>query len=62
MGRGRGTIIAKIGETEIKNGNEVEKGKTVTFTATAHTDYMVDTWMITPKAALQEGSIRYKRR
>ena len=52
-----GTLKAKadgVAETETSPIN-VEKDKTVTFTATPNTDYMVDTWTVTPSAVLQEG-------
>ena len=41
---GGGTLTAKIGETEIKSGNEVEANKTVTFTATPDAGYTVKEW------------------
>jgi len=44
---GGGTLTAKIGETEIKSGNEVEANKTVTFTAEPSNNYEVDKWTIT---------------
>ena len=47
---GGGTLTAKIGETEIKSGNEVEANKTVTFTATPSDNYEVDKWTITGSA------------
>ncbi|QSH91660.1 leucine-rich repeat domain-containing protein [Treponema medium] len=52
-----GTLKAKAeGEAETETSPiNVEKDKTVTFTATPNTDYMVDTWTVTPSAALQEG-------
>ena len=43
---GGGTLTAKIGETEIKSGNEVEANKTVTFTATSATGYRVKGWTL----------------
>ena len=57
-----GTLKATAGTTEITSGSKIAHGTTVTFTATPNTDYMVDTWTVTPSAALQEGSIRHKRR
>ena len=52
-----GTLKAKadgVAETET-SPITVEHGKTVAFIATPNTDYMVDTWTVTPSAALQEG-------
>ena len=50
-----GTLKATAGTTEITSGSKIAHGTTVTFTATPNTDYMVDTWTVTPSAALQEG-------
>ena len=47
---GGGSLTAKIGETEIKSDSEIEQNKTVIFTATPNTDYVVDKWTI------QDGS------
>ena len=47
---GGGTLTAKIGETEIKSGNEVEANKTVTFTATPNKDFKVKGWALDGKA------------
>ena len=41
-----GSLTAKIGETEIKSDSEIEQNKTVIFTATPNTDYVVDKWTI----------------
>ena len=43
---GGGSLTAKIGETEIKSDSEIEQNKTVIFTATPNTDYVVDKWTI----------------
>ena len=43
---GGGSLTAKIGETEIKSDSEIEPNKTVIFTATPNTDYVVDKWTI----------------
>ena len=50
-----GTLKAEIAGTVIHTTNEVEYGKTVTFTAAPAPGYKVDTWTITPASALQEG-------
>ncbi|MGI5107761.1 leucine-rich repeat protein [Treponema socranskii] len=50
-----GTLKAEIAGTVIHTTNEVEYGKTVTFTAAPEPGYKVDTWTITPASALQEG-------
>ena len=52
-----GTLKAKAdGVTETdKSPISVEKDKTVTFTATANTGYVVDKWTVTPADALQSG-------
>ena len=41
-----GSLIAKIGETEIKSGNEVENDKTLTFTAKPEAGFKVKGWML----------------
>ena len=54
---GNGTLKAKaegIAETTISPIN-VEHDKTVTFTATADSGYVVDKWTVTPADALQSG-------
>ena len=43
---GGGSLTAKIGETEIKSDSEIEQNKTVIFTATPNTNYVVDKWTI----------------
>ena len=52
-----GTLKAKAdGVTETdKSPISVEKDKTVTFTATAESGYVVDKWTVTPADALQSG-------
>ena len=50
-----GTLKAEIAGTVIHTTNEVEYGKTVTFTAVPAEGYKVDTWTITPSSVLQEG-------
>ena len=47
---GGGGLTAKIGETKIKSGDEVEENKTVTFTAAPSDNYEVDKWTITGSA------------
>ena len=49
-----GTLKAELAGTVIHTTNEVEYGKTVTFTAAPAPGYKVDTWTITPASALQE--------
>ena len=39
-----GTLTAKVDETPITSGDEIEEGKTVTFTATANDFYRVKEW------------------
>ena len=50
-----GTLKAEIAGAVIHTTNEVEYGKTVTFTAVPAAGYKVDTWTVTPASALQEG-------
>ena len=50
-----GTLKAKVDGIEINSGDKVEKDKTVTFTATADSGYVVDKWTVTPADALQSG-------
>lgn len=41
-----GFLEAKVDGTKINSGDQVEKGKTVEFTAKPFSDYSVDTWSI----------------
>ena len=50
-----GTLEANVDGKKINSGDKVEKDKTVTFTATAKSGYVVDTWTVTPSTALQSG-------
>ena len=52
---GNGSLEAKVDGTKINSGNQVEKGKTVEFTAKPFSDYSVDTWSI-DGSAFEEGS------
>ena len=53
---GGGTLTAKIGETEIKSGNEVESNKTVTFTATPTAGFKVKGWTLDGKPITEVGT------
>ena len=50
-----GTLKAEVAGSVIVSGDPVEYGKIVTFTAVPESGYKVDTWTVTPAAALQEG-------
>ena len=50
-----GLLEAKVDGTKINSGDQVEKGKTVEFTAKPFSDYSVDTWSI-DGSAFAEGS------
>lgn len=52
---GNGFLEAKVDGTKINSGDQVEKGKTVVFTAKPFSDYSVDTWSI-DGSAFEEGS------
>ena len=52
---GNGSLEAKVDGTKINSGDQVEKGKTVEFTAKPFSDYSVDTWSI-DGSAFAEGS------
>ena len=52
---GNGFLEAKVDGTKINSGDQVEKGKTVEFTAKPFSDYSVDTWSI-DGSAFEEGS------
>ena len=52
---GNGSLEAKVDGTKINSGDQVEKGKTVVFTAKPFSDYSVDTWSI-DGSAFEEGS------
>ena len=52
---GNGSLEAKVDGTKINSGDQVEKGKTVEFTAKPFSDYSVDTWSI-DGSAFVEGS------
>ena len=54
---GNGTLKAtpEGGAETATSPISVEHGKTVTFTATAETDYKVEKWTVTPAEALKEG-------
>ena len=41
-----GTLTAKVDGGDIASGKEVEEGKTVTFTAEAHTSYRLKEWKV----------------
>ena len=43
---GGGTLTAKIGETKIKSGDEVEENKTVTFTAAPTAGFKIKGWTL----------------
>ena len=47
---GGGTLTAKIDETEIKSGDEVEENKTVTFTAAPTAGFKIKGWTLDGKA------------
>jgi len=46
---GNGTIKAEADGKEINTGTEVEEGKTVTFTATANSNYELEKWTLNGK-------------
>ena len=50
-----GTLKAKVDGIEINSGDKVEKDKTVTFTATADSGYVVDKWTISG-SSFESGS------
>ena len=50
-----GFLEAKVDGTKINSGDQIEKGKTVVFTAKPFSDYSVDTWSI-DGSAFEEGS------
>ena len=50
-----GFLEAKVDGTKINSRDQVEKGKTVVFTAKPFSDYSVDTWSI-DGSAFEEGS------
>lgn len=52
---GNGFLEAKVDGTKINSRDQVEKGKTVVFTAKPFSDYSVDTWSI-DGSAFEEGS------
>lgn len=52
---GNGSLEAKVDGTKINSGDQVEKGKTVEFTAKPFSDYSVDTWSIDGNT-FEEGS------
>lgn len=52
---GNGSLEAEVDGTKINSGDQVEKGKTVEFTAKPFSDYSVDTWSI-DGSAFEEGS------
>ncbi len=52
---GNGSLEAKVDGTKINSGDQVEKGKTVEFTAKPFSEYSVDTWSI-DGSAFAEGS------
>ena len=52
---GNGYLEAKVDGTKINSGDQVEKGKTVVFTAKPFSDYSVDTWSI-DGSAFEGGS------
>jgi len=49
-----GTLTAKVDEGKIVTGEEVEEGKTITFTATANAGYKVKEWKV-DDTALQDN-------
>jgi len=51
---GNGSLEAEVDGTKINSGDQVEKGKTVEFTAKPFSDYSVDTWSI-DGSAFEEG-------
>jgi len=52
---GNGFLEAKVDGTKINSGDQVEKGKTIVFTAKPFSEYSVDTWSI-DGSAFEEGS------
>ena len=52
---GNGSLEAEVDGTKINSGDQVEKGKTVEFTAKPFSDYSVDTWSI-DGSAFEGGS------
>ena len=52
---GNGYLEAKVDGTKINSGDQVEKGKTVEFTAKPFSDYSVDTWSVDGNT-FEEGS------
>ncbi|MGP1415809.1 MAG: InlB B-repeat-containing protein [Treponema sp.] len=56
-----GTLKAKVDGGDIASGNEVEEGKTVTFTATPEATYRVKGWTLDGKPITEVGtSTEYK--
>ena len=55
-----GTLKAVVSDKEIDSGNEVEEGKTVTFTATANSDYRVKEWKVNDKVVTGNKTNTYK--
>ena len=56
---GGGTLTAKIGETKINSGDEVEANKTVTFTATPNDGFKVKGWTLDGVAVENNTSDSY---
>ena len=53
---GHGTLKAEVDGTEIHSPAQVEQDKTIVFTATPDSGYMVDTWTITGGQLLAGGN------